>query len=137
MEHGREHEHESQSNALATLNQIPWMPIITVLGWIVFGATFYVTTNRTLQDNAKSIDRIFATREKLMDTYTSQLKAVTDSISNQNQTIQVRIVEANNRFANVEENVRRQEQRIDKIVQLLDSMYAKQEEILRKLDGRR
>src|SRR5215813_5289448 len=98
--------------ALAILNQIPWMPIITVIGWIVFGATFYVTTNRTLQDNAKSIDRIFATREKLMDNYTAQMKAISDGISNQNQIIQVRIVEANNRFTNIEVNARRLEDRV-------------------------
>jgi len=126
-----------QNGVIATLNSVPWMPLITVIGWIVFGATFYVTTNRTLQENAKSIDRIFATREKLMDTYTAQLKAVTDSISNQNQTIQVRIVEANNRFTNIENNSQRIEGRIDKIVSLLDTMYATEQEIMRKLDGRR
>jgi len=126
-----------QNGIITTLNQVPWMPIITVVGWIVFGATFYATTQRTLADNKASIERIFTTREKLMDAYTAQLKAVADSISNQSQTIQVRIVEANNRFVNIENNAQRLEQRIDKIVSLLDTMYATEQEIMRKLDGRR
>jgi len=112
--------------ALEALKGVPWTAIITVIGWIVFGATFYTTTMGALNEHTQSIDKILSSRERLLDTYREEQR-----------TNGLKLQSNDNRMSNIEANAVRMEQRIDKIVQVLDRLYDQQTEILRKLNGGR
>src|SRR5262245_17446646 len=107
------------------------MPLITVIGWVVFGVTFYVTTQRTLADNKTSIERILSTREKLLDSYNAQMKQLADAISEQSRSSALNHQANGNRMDNMERNSERLEKRVDQMLQALDAQYNALNEHLR------
>jgi len=110
-------------DTLTTLNQVPWMPIITLIGWVVFGATFYVTTQRTLAEDKTAIERILTTREKMVDTYNTQFRQLNDTVIEQTRSNALRFQAEDSRIDNLEKNMNRLEQRIEQMLQALDAQY--------------
>jgi len=48
-------------------DRVPWVPIITIIGWVAVGIAFYATTSRQLTEQEKQIDAIVRARERFIE----------------------------------------------------------------------
>jgi ABC-type transporter Mla subunit MlaD len=119
---------------LAILNQIPWMPIITLIGWLGFALSFYFTTKASLENHQQQIAAILTSREKLIGDYTASQKDMANGIAQLNQLVALRSQEGKAATDALTDWLRRMEAREDKIVQLLDTLYQSQQETSRVID---
>jgi len=116
------------------LTQIPWVPIVTIIGWISFALSFYWTTKDALDQHSKQISQILSSRDKLVSEYGATQKQMADGINELNKQVALRTQEGANTQALLADAIRRLEVREDKIVSLLDTLYATQQEMLQRLN---
>jgi uncharacterized protein YicC (UPF0701 family) len=116
------------------INQIPWMPIITLIGWLGFALSFYFTTKASLENHQQQIAAILSSREKLVGEYTASQRDMAASITQLNHLVALRSQEGKASTDALTDWLRRMETREDKIVQLLDTLYQSQQETSRAVD---
>jgi uncharacterized protein YicC (UPF0701 family) len=116
------------------VNQIPWVPIITLVGWAAFAGSFYFTTKATLESHQQQIASIMTSREQLIREYTTTTKQMADGITQLNHLVALRSQEGTATTQALEAAIKRMDAREDKIVLLIDSLYQTQQEMLRQMD---
>src|SRR5262252_1334192 len=75
---------------VALLAQVPWMPMITIVGWVAFAVSFYFTTRATLDSHTAQINQIMATRDKMVAEYAVVQRQMADGITQLNHTVEMR-----------------------------------------------
>jgi len=118
---------------VALLAQVPWMPMITIVGWVAFAVSFYFTTRATLDSHTAQINQIMATRDKMVAEYAVVQKQMADGITQLNHTVEMRTQQTHDRQDSIEDAIRRMDVREDKIVQVLDNLYEAQQQMLRSI----
>jgi hypothetical protein len=119
------------------VNQIPWVPIVTIVGWIAFAASFYFTTRATLDDHQRQIAAILVSRDKLLTENQEIQRSMNNGIAQLNQIVSVRNAQNEFQSKQLEEAIKRSDVRQDKVVQALDALFSTQQELLRALDALR
>src|SRR5262245_57563693 len=90
---------------IGIISQLPWMPIITLVGWVAFAISFYFSTKETLDAHSKQIQMITSTREKLLEGYYETIKRITENLGEQSRTSALRLQAIDSRLATIDQQI--------------------------------